>query len=246
MPRLIKQDAHLDKNIYLLTSEADNQYKPEIEPYLADFAKYKNFNLLKTYSAFVREHNQVTGHHTALLLGIYYALASEATPRYGDGLVNFFGSQPHSNPSPSGEPFVDLRILKLVDDRLFMDGVALMRGYDASGYDDLNYVLILKDGKKELELPLAKGNQPYLTKTLFDGEYMTVYDKAVFTTYQHKGIDLSGVKRGKYQMFIKITMLKHDGVSAIKRISSAKELPECKNDKYRVFQDELGYWLEIR
>lgn len=245
LPKLLKQDNELDKNIYLLTSEADIQYKPEIEPYLADFTKYKNFNLLKTYSAFVREHNQVTGHHTALLLGIYYALASEAIPRYGDGVVNFFGSQPHSNPKPSGTPFVDLRVLKLAEDRLFMDGVVLMRGYDAAGYGDLDYALVLNDSGREQELLLAKGNQPYLTKSLFDGEYLTIYDKAVFTTYQHKGIDLTSIERGKYQLFIKITMLKHDSIIATERITSAKDLPECKNDKYRVFKDEQGWWLEV-
>lgn len=89
LPRLLKQDTKLDRNIYLLTSESDIQYKTEIEPYLQDFAKYENFNYLKTYSAFVREHNQVTGHHVALLLSIYYALASEAIPRYSRGQVNF-------------------------------------------------------------------------------------------------------------------------------------------------------------
>lgn len=247
LPRLLKQDNNLDKNIYLLTSEADIQYKPEIEPYLNDFAKYKNFNLLKTYSAFVREHNQVTGHHTALLLSIYYALASEAIPRYGNGQINFFGSQPHSNPNPSGEPFVDLRVLKLKEDRLFIDGVALLRGYDVADYSDLNYTLILQDKKGEqTELPLAKGNQAYLTKQLFDGQYMTIYDKAVFTTYQHKGVDLSGLKQGDYQMFIKINMLKYDGIEAIQRIVADKRFSDCQAGKYRVYQEDLmGFCLEI-
>lgn len=94
--RLLKQEQKFDRNIYLLTSEADIQYKTEIEPYLADFNQYSNFNLLKTYSNFVREHNQVTSHHTALLLSIYYALASEAVPRYANGRVNFFGKLPTS------------------------------------------------------------------------------------------------------------------------------------------------------
>lgn len=247
LPRLLKQDKNLDKNIYLLTSEADIQYKPEIEPYLHDFTKYKNFNLLKTYSAFVREHNQVTGHHTALLLSIYYALASDAIPRYGNGQINFFGSQPHSNPNPSGEPFVDLRVLKLKEDRLFIDGVALLRGYDVADYSDLNYTLILQDKKGEqTELPLAKGNQAYLTKQLFDGQYMTIYDKAVFTTYQHKGVDLSGLKQGDYQMFIKINMLKYDGIEAIQRIVADKRFSDCQAGKYRVYQEDLmGFCLEI-
>lgn len=241
LPRLLKQDKNLDKNIYLLTSEADIQYKPEIEPYLNDFSKYKNFNLLKTYSAFVRQHNQVTAHHTALLLSIYYALASESVPRYSNGQVNFFGSQPHSNPNPSGEPFVDLRVLKLKEDRLFIDGVALLRGYDVADYSDLNYTLVLKNQSGvETELSLAKGNQAYLTKQLFDGKYMTIYDKAVFTTYQHKGVDLSSLQSGCYEMFIRIDLLKHSQLSCTQRIITSRDIAGCQNDKYAIYMDDTG------
>lgn len=246
LPRLLKQDSKLDRNIYLLTSESDKQYKPEIEPYLADFAKYSNFNLLKTYSAFVREHNQVTGHHTALLLGIYYALASEATPRYNNGQHNFFGSQPHSNPKPSGVPYVDLRVLKLTEERLFIDGVALLRGYDAADYSDLDYTLVLKTNKETIELPLAKGNQPYLTKTLFDGKHLTVYDKAVFTTYRHAGLELANLPKGTYSLSIKINMLKYQNVSAVQPIVAAKEFAELQAGKYRVYQDDnKAFWLVV-
>ena len=244
LPRLLKQDAHLDKNIYLLTSEADMQYEPEIAPYLKDFSKYKNFNLLKTYSAFVREHNQVTGHHTALLLGIYYALASEAVPRYCDGAVNFFGSQPHGNPKPSGEPYVDLRVLRIVGDRLFIDGVALLRGYDVAEYSDLNYTLVLEDKQGGVTtLPLAKGNQPYITKQLFDGKYLTIYDKAVFTTYQHKGVDMSVLATGTYQLSVEIAL--KNGIKATQAIKNERGLSDIQSGNYRVFVKDGAFYLSV-
>lgn len=245
LPRLLKQDTKLDRNIYLLTSESDKQYESEIKPYLTDFAKYSNFNLLKTYSAFVREHNQVTGHHVALLLSIYYALASEAIPRYSHGQVNFFGSQPHSNPNPSGEPFVELRWLNLQDDKLFVDGVALLRGYDVENYEDLHYTLFLnKDNDKAHTLPLAKSNTPSITKEMFDGKHMTIYDKAVFTTYHRKGVDISSVPNGVYKMSIEIYLPSYD-IRVVKEITTKRHISDIESNKYRIFQKNGAFYLSI-
>lgn len=244
LPRLLKQDTKLDRNIYLLTSESDIQYKTEIEPYLQDFAKYENFNYLKTYSAFVREHNQVTGHHVALLLSIYYALASEAIPRYSHGQVNFFGSQPHANPNPSGEPYVELRWLNLKDDKLFIDGVALLRGYDVEKYDDLHYTLLLDNESRVITLPLAKSNTPSITKEMFDGKYMTIYDKAVFTTYQRKGVDISSVPSGVYKMSIEIYLPSYE-IRVVKEITAKRPISDTEYHRYCVSQKEGVFYLSV-
>lgn len=204
--RLLKQESDFNRNIYLLTSEADIQYNTEISPYLADFAKYENFNLLKSFSVFVREHNQVTSHHTALLLSIYYALASEAVPRFNQGEVNFFGSQPCPKPdTKEKQTFIDLRKVGFKENVLFLEGVAIIRGVNLQEYSDINYKLILKEQttKKEYIKPLAKTHKPHLTRELFDGNFV-VYDKGWFTTYQYKGIDISDVPKGHYQLSINI------------------------------------------
>lgn len=204
--RLLKQESDFNRNIYLLTSEADIQYNTEISPYLADFNKYSNFNLLKSFSVFVREHNQVTLHHTALLLSIYYALASEAVPRFNQGEVNFFGSQPCPKPDiKEKQTLIDLRKVGFKENILFLEGVAIIRGVNLQEYSDINYKLILteKTTKKEYIKPLAKAHKPHLTRELFDGNFV-VYDKGWFTTYQYKGIDLSDVSRGNYKLSINI------------------------------------------
>lgn len=204
--RLLKQESDFNRNIYLLTSEADIQYNTEISPYLADFAKYENFNLLKSFSVFVREHNQVTSHHTALLLSIYYALASEAVPRFNQGEVNFFGSQPCPKPdTKEKQTFIDLRKVGFKENVLFLEGVAIIRGVNLQEYSDINYKLILKEQttKKEYIKPLAKTHKPHLTRELFDGNFV-VYDKGWFTTYQYKGIDISDIPKGHYQLSINI------------------------------------------
>ncbi|MDQ9204236.1 hypothetical protein QBS70_03920 [Cronobacter sakazakii] len=71
LPQLLSRDTALDKNIYLLTSEADIQYESEVKPYISEFRKYQNFNLFMAQSMLIREHNQVTSYHVPLLLGIF-------------------------------------------------------------------------------------------------------------------------------------------------------------------------------
>lgn len=210
--QLLKTETKFDRNLYLLTSEADIQYKTEIEPYLDDFERYNNFNLLKTYSNFVREHNQVTSHHTALLLSIYYALASEAVPRFSEGKVNFFGKLPTPTRQKSGEPYVDLRIAELKNDRLFIEGAAILRGYSLAEYSDVSYQLILVNTLEQtnkqttIQKDLAKAHRPSLTRELFDGKNLVIYDKGWFATYQFKGIDITDIPKGTYQLWIKIQL----------------------------------------
>lgn len=203
---LLKKERDFDKNIYLLTSEADIQYSTEIHPHLDDFKKYRNFNLLKTYSAFVREHNQVTSHHTALLLGIYYALASEAVPRFNQGEVNFFGTQPTPKPDAKNPtPYVDLRKLNYKDNILFIEGVAVLRGVHIPDYGDVHYDLIFQDVHtgQSYTKGLAKLHRPHLTRELFDGDFV-VYDKGYFTTLNLKGINISDIPKAKYQLYMEI------------------------------------------
>lgn len=223
--KLLKQEKDFNRNIYLLTSEADIQYNSEIKPYLEDFSKYDNFNLIKSFSVFVREHNQVTSHHTALLLSIYYALASEAVPRFNQGEVNFFGSQPCPKPdSNSKETFVDLRTFGLKEKTIFVEGVAIIRGTHLQEYSDVDYHLIFteKNSKKEYIKPLAKTHKPHLTRELFDGNFV-VYDKGEFTTYQYKGINISDIPKGAYQLSININTKNNSIRVPIQSMKNIKE-----------------------
>lgn len=222
IPNLLKSDNNLKRNIYLLTSEADEQYYSHITPVLSDLSKYSNFNLLKTFSLFVRQHNQVTAHHTSLLLSIYYAIASEAIPRFNDGEVNFFGSQPIAKSRPSLKPFMDLHKITIVNDRLFIEGVALLEGVDVEKYSDISYELIFK-GKNSYSKTLAKDNKPNLTREYFQKE-IVIYDKCWFTTYKHQGLDISDIEKGKYQMYIKVRIREHEKTIELKSKKTIKQV----------------------
>ncbi|MDA3978225.1 hypothetical protein [Gallibacterium sp. AGMB14963] len=230
MSNLLKQDAQLDRNIYLLTSEADIQYPGEIVPYLDEFKKYANFNLLKTHSIFVREHSQVTSHHVALLLGIYYSLASNGIPRFVNQSVNFFGKSLDSDKNPSADPIVDLRSCNIIKGKLFVEGVGILRGLPASEYQYIDYALILKPissiSAKKIELKLAKSNRPGLTKEFFDGEHFVIYDKCWFTTYQFTGVDINQVPNGEYDLYLKI---KQANIEKILPLNSKKGISAQDN-----------------
>lgn len=223
---LLKQDSDFNKNIYLLTSESDVQYKSEIVPYLEDFKRYNNFNLIKTYSTFVREHNQVTSHHTALLLSIYYALASEATPRFNQGEVNFFGSQPIPQPDTSNvEPYVEIKKFDVKNNTLFIEGIAILRGVHIANYSDVDYELVFKNTLTGVEYTkkLAKLHRPHLTRQLFNGD-LVIYDKGYFTTIQEKGIDISDLPSSEYYLFISIKTKKLSAKAALVSIHNIEKV----------------------
>lgn len=248
IPELLIKDQKLSRNIYILTSEADEQYQTHIRPNLIYFDKYKNFNLLKSYSLFVREHGQVTSHHTALLLSIYYALASEAIPRFSDGKVNFFGNQniviPKLNYS-NLEPYIDIRRIDLLDKKVFIDGIALLEGLDVEDYSDINYQLILKDVKhkhnNDYTIKLAKADRPNLTREMFKDE-LIIYDKCWVTTPQYKGIDISKVGQGHYELYLNINI---KGYEKLVRITMNKH-KVFDNEDFSLKLDDKGSCLIVK
>lgn len=226
LPQMLIKDKKIDRNIYLLTSEVDEQYPLHILPNLYHFEKYTNFNLLKTHSLFVRQHSHVTSHHTALLLSIYYALASEAVPRFNNGAVDFFGRQELAvTKKPSGEPYVDLQKIEITEGKLFIEGIAILRGIDAEDYSDINYELHLI-GKSSFSKKLAKDHMPYLSRQLFN-EVLIAYDKCWFTTYKKKGIDIMDIDKGEYELWITIEV---KGVVRKTRIVSSRLLKVDNKD----------------
>lgn len=227
IPRMLKKDKYFQKNIYLLTSEEDVQYKVHIEPVIPDLSKYSNFNLLKSYSLLVRKHQDVTKHHTSLLLSIYYALASEATPRFNNGEVNFFGNQLISVSSPSLDPYINLYRLTVINKRLYINGVGLLRGWHTKSYSDIDYILLIK-GKNEYSKNLAKAHNSNLTRDYFEDE-LVIYDKCFFTTYRYEGIDISDIEKGTYKLYLEMK-IKEKNYKVVREIVSTKKLNYNEED----------------
>lgn len=237
----IKKDKLLDRNIYLLTSEADIQYKEEVYPLLDDLKKYQNFNLLMTHSAFIREHNQVTSHHVPLLLSIFYALASEATPIFKD--VHFFGKVKFENKVISDQVHIELDSLEIRNNRLFIDGVGIIRGIDLEDWEDISYSLFLVNAKSTYNKLLAKAHKPHLTKRLFDGTFV-VYDKGWFTTIKYAGVDLMDLPKGEYSLDLEILA---KGQKALIRLSdSLNKVSFSECEKFALYSTNDSIYLRVK
>lgn len=210
LPSILKSDEHLDKNIYLLTSESDIQYETEIEPFRGDFLKYRNFNFLLSRSVLVRTHNQVTSHHTSLLLSIFYALSNNVAPRFG--YVVLRGDViDETKKTEIGKPIIQLKTFEAKSDRIFIDGIGILKHISCDHWSDIKFQLTLKDAisSSEISIDLAKDNRPFLSREFYS-ESFTSYDKSWFCTIKHAGIDSTAIPRGTYQCFLRIIMNGYD------------------------------------
>src|SRR5690606_32491058 len=189
------------KNIYLLTSKADEQYKDQVDPFLDDFYSFSNFNLFYSESILVRTHNQVTSHHVQLVLSWLYSLIAGLTPYYG---VKTIKGDPVRREKIDLENYtIELRCFKINDTKIYPEGVGLVRNYDFQDWSDVNYFIIFENEELSYELPLAKAHRPQLTREFYNGNF-SIYDKSCFTTYRYNGIDISHIKKGKYNIKLKI------------------------------------------
>lgn len=225
----IQSDKNLDKNIYLLTSKSDIQYPSEIEPNLSSFIKYKNFNLLLSTSILVREHNQVTGHHLPLILGIIYSLSQGATPHYG--YAELGGDKLSVPESPSAEPLTILKSISIKNNRIYPEGISILRGLSCKDYKDIVIKLSFESKKTTQEITLAKGNKPALTRLLYKDNYVN-YDKGWFCTPAFGGFDSNIITIGEHQLFITVTC---QGITKKNMLT----VDAVKNNKVLAEQDGL-------
>lgn len=103
--------------------------------------------------------------------------------------------------------FIDLKNIKIEDKLLFIEGVCIPIGVNISNYEDIEYVLIFK-GEELIRKSLAKASKPELSDS-YSTNYNVSYDKCWFTTYGYKGIDISNVKEGNYQLELEMKVKDH-------------------------------------
>lgn len=207
IPNLVCDVEDKNRHIYLLTSRVDPQFEEEIVPILPSLEEYSGFHLIETASAFVRRHNEVTRHHTSLLLGLYYLLANELVPTFDGALLKFEGRVGEMKAlEPSADPVAVLNLerLEMEGSLLHVEGSLVLMGYPQERYADARYTLILQgEGEKEHRFQLGSLLRPELTRTYNkDTELCIPYDTAYFATMGRKGIDVDDVPAGKYRMFI--------------------------------------------
>lgn len=98
--------------------------------------------------------------------------------------------------------FINLKDISVEGDVLFIDGVCIPIGVNVRDYSDIDYTLIIK-GKNVYRKSLAKDNKPELSIS-YSNSYNISYDKCWFTTYNHKGIDITNIEKGEYILEIEV------------------------------------------
>lgn len=211
LSNVIRSDDFDSKNIYLFSSKADNQFVTEIEPNLFLFEKYENFNFILTDSSMVRQHNQVTRYNTPLILSILYALCEGIVPKYG--VVNNGGSckeLPRNRQSSSKKVVAFLNKARFEGEVFFPEGEAFIAREDCPDYGFQKKTLSLKSDKRLYQYPIGSVKNKTITYNNYNGGFYN-YDAGGFATNRHKGISLSGIDCGKYDLSVNVASKYFEG-----------------------------------
>lgn len=222
----IENDVDIYKNIYLITSRADLQYKDEIEPNIHKLIKYRNFNLFYANSLLVTEHNQVTSYHIPLILGICYSLSQGAIPKYG--CCELFGDNKIGGNNNRKEIITILKKVSTKDNVIYPEGISVIKGISCAENNDINVSMVFENelGGNIIDYQLAKAHRPSLSKVLYDSGYVN-YSKGWFCSHGFNGLDLSNLPSGKYNIYLRV---KCNGFEKKSRLQSESRV--IKNSKF--------------
>lgn len=225
LPDLIRGDTEVDRNIYLFSSEADEQFPHEVEPYLDLFSKYSNFNFILTDSPLVTEHHLVTRYNVPLILSIISALIEGVAPRLGE-VRN--GSRNHRS-SLAGPSIVDVQNRKellsgltaapIRDGRLYFEGYGFIKGFQASRYKDIEWqVHFISSAGKRFSYYAGGIRDVSLNNRFYENEPCD-YSIASFASMGRKGVDLEELPDGVYRTQLEVT---HAGTTVEDKLASSK------------------------
>ena len=105
----------------------------------------------------------------------------------------------------SKETLIDLQKFKLVENILYLEGLGIIVGQSAREYGNIDYKLVIKGAPGEYVKGLGKAHHPELTKIYAAGTNFS-YDKCWFATPGYKGVDISDLPIGQYELLLKMTV----------------------------------------
>ena len=201
-------DSTKEKNIYIFTSPADNQYLTDIEPNIALFEQFTNFNLICTDSPSVNQHEDVTLYNIQPIISIIGLLTDGFAPkldRSHNGLKST-GNMPGSvEKSPFFATLVnDVDKLEVRQDGLWIAGRSFIRGYDTSEYGSARRYLQLQRGRKIHRAYLGGLKDRRNNRDYFDHESIS-YTAGGYAPQGNKPINLDGLDAGTYEARMQVT-----------------------------------------
>lgn len=211
LPGLLESDRNLSKNIYLITSEADPQYRHEIAPFIDLYEKYENFNIIRSASPLVRGHTDVTRYNLSTIYGIMMLFTDSIVPVIGriyNGFDYFKSSkkQPtlnalNSNESPNGA----ISGISIKEGALDVAGHVVVRGIALEISDATRTRLVLRSESASKRIALDHHKNYVLNELYFENEYFD-YSNGAFKTRKGGSSDLSDLPYGRYRIGIEATL----------------------------------------
>ncbi|MFI1326754.1 MULTISPECIES: hypothetical protein [Streptomyces] len=209
IPDLLKAYGGQGHNIYLFTSEADEQYETEIGPHLQLFWACENFNLVRTASPLVRQHGEVSGYNLPLVCGVLAALSEGAVPRLG--FVENGNAQ--VDPVERQRHLAELRhtealtaVLNKQDIRgnnLLLSGHAFIPGESPHGEFPSVKSLVIEGGGRHWEFPLSTAEAKHTYSLYFD-RFARDYTDGGFEPEARTGIPMTGIPGGAYELSVRV------------------------------------------
>ncbi|MER6979105.1 hypothetical protein [Streptomyces carpinensis] len=209
IPELLKRYGAQGHNVYLFTSEADEQYETEISPHLQLFWACENFNLIRTNSQLVRQHGEVSGYNLPLVLGVLSALSDGAVPRLG--FVE--NGQARVDPVQRQQYLAGLRasdaltaVLNKQDIRgnnLLLSGHAFIPGESPHGEFPSVKSLVIEGGGRHWEFPLATTEAKHTYSLYFD-RFARDYTDGGFEPEAKTGIPMAGMPGGVFELSVRV------------------------------------------
>ncbi|PJG58404.1 DUF6270 domain-containing protein [Aeromonas cavernicola] len=209
IPGLLSADRLTDRNIYLITSPNDEQYSTQIEPYLAYFSRYKNFSFIFTKSSMVWQHNKVTRYNLPIILSIIYAHGEGIYPILGQNINGVDLNQDLSrhniisNQKSEKKAISTVSNIYFLDGKLYINGVAFIRGYECPNYENIKHTLILNGKNNKYRFVLGKLLNKDINYNYFYQTYCD-YSAAAFTTVGQKGIDITHLEKDAYVLSVEV------------------------------------------
>lgn len=251
IPSLIRSDLTSSRNIYLITSYQDTLYESEIKPFINEFNRYQNFNLVCTRSSLVWHHNVVNRYNIPIILSIIYANAEGAFPKFGrvvNGNVDLESegfNQYVEKVQAEPMPIVDINRIEFSDDLFFPQGDAFIKGFKCNDFGILKRKMIFSNKVGTYTYPLGTVRDLEASYRHFD-RYFIDYQMASFVSVKHAGIDLDALPDGVYDMEVELktndTLVKTKAVCK-QRIDKKTSV---KGNELRIFGGSSGLKLSKR
>lgn len=215
LPSMLSNDANRARNIYVFSSPADPQYKTEVAPFVPDYERYDNFNLVVTESPLVVRHRDVGSYNIPLLLATIASLGEGAVPRYGH-VRNGTKAFESSVPLPSLETVRDrqetvarLTSVGLKNGKFHPEGLLFVKGLDTRNGGPISRKLVLASAGSNHSYALESVSDDRLNRTYFENDFCD-YAHGKFATINRGGINLAELAKGHYTVGLE---LEHEDVS---------------------------------